>query len=269
MNSSGKTSSRSSFRALPSAARAYVALIGVLGWAGLAYSGYQVATGSYAALPILIGLTVITSCLGIKVPLPSGLAGGFALTVSDCFVFMGLLLYGPAAAVCLGAVDGIVGSLRFRIRTPYRIQFNVAGIALVAFVVSHAFKLVFAALPQGRPFMLSVGLLAAVGFSALLYFTFSSLVVAVAMALTSKQPVGQVWSRYFPWASPATVMNAAAALVFLMSLDFDPNAQAVAIAFGIVLLAGSTCYALWGRWRLLSRTQSPLSGFEPQEASGS
>lgn len=244
-------SSRVRFRDLPTPAQVYVGAVGVLGGAAIGYSLYRVGGGPPRALLWLAALTLIAGCLGIQVKLPAGLGGGFAFTISDCFVFMGLLLAGPAAAVCLGTVDGIVGSVRFGIKSLYRSCFSVAGIALTAYLVSHGFGLVFRA--PAQPLDFSVRFVAGVGLGALSYFVLSSLFVAAAMAFASQQPLAALWSRYFPWASPSTLMSVAAGLLFLASLDSTAAGRMALLAVGLALLSFAFIYSRWGRTRLLSR----------------
>ncbi len=258
MSTDAKSTSTRRFSNLPGAARGYVVAVQLLGLVALGYCVLESVARGEATWLLLAALTGITSFLGIQVPLPAQRGGGFGLTVSDCFVFTAMLLYGPAAAVFLAAIDGLAGNVRFKVRTWFRFLFNFAQIPLVAFLVANLFYLVRGetAPLQGTVFDLAV--LGAIGLCAIAYFTLGSFSVAAGLALSSGQSLPGLWKRYFPWASPATVMSAAAGMLFFVAFGKEDTATA-ALWFltGVVLLTLSTLYNSRGSRSLVVRLESP------------
>jgi hypothetical protein len=74
-------------------------------------------------LLLLLLTIVISSRVAIKVP-----RANTTITVADSFVFLTLLLYGPAAAVVVAAADGVSSGLRLSKRT-LTVLFNAGAMA--------------------------------------------------------------------------------------------------------------------------------------------
>ncbi len=231
--------SRITFKSLPAAAQAFVASVQMLGVLVLGYGLHGALYLDDSLWILLAALTALTSLFGLRVPLPFNGVGGYALTVSDCFIFTGMALYGPVGAVLLAAVDGFVGSTRLT-AVPHRFLFNATQIPLVAFLVSNLFYLLIGSPPPLSEAVFSPAVLASVGVCAIAHFVLGSGSVAVVMALASGQSMAGVWKRYFPWASPTVLMNAAAGMLFVVAFEKDTSGAAVpwvCLAAGLLLLS--------------------------------
>ncbi len=227
---------------IPVPARLYVLAVITLGFAVALYCLSRIAAEASWQWLYLAGLTVVTSCFAIRIPLNLGKKGSLSISISDFCIFAALLLFGPDVAVLIAMIEAIVSSLRVKIKRLYKYLFNVAQLALVAFVVGE----VFYQLQSGRiPLDWTQGiavppLLVKILFCSLLYFLLNSVLVAVAMVLVSGQSLTLLWKKNFLWASPTNLFNAsvAATVAFLTTQPI-----AFAIVLGVLPLILCTYYA--------------------------
>ncbi len=226
--------------ALPAPARFYIVAVILSGFSVFFYCLYRSFAQADLRWLYLAGLTVLASCFPVKIPLLKGKAQSLTITVSDVFVFAAMLFLGPAVAVTLAVVDGLTSSLRVGVKRLYKQLFNLAQLALVAFVVGQIFSQLEKPMPlQSVQLMGLTGLLVEMGFCGLLYFLLNSGVVALAMALVTQQQFSELWIRNFLWAMPANSVHAfTAGTVFLL---FRPITFSVVIA--ILPLLGVLYYA--------------------------
>src|SRR5215208_2294305 len=110
--------------------------------AGAAIFGYSCYTLPYQQLDfrflLLFSLTVaISSGIGITVPRVNT-----TITVADTFVFLTLLLYGPAAAVIVAAADGLSSGLRISKRL-ITVLFNAGATTVAVFITGAVARIVF------------------------------------------------------------------------------------------------------------------------------
>ena len=191
------------------AARLYVLAVLALGLAvSLHCFSRIVAEASWQWL-YLAGLTGVTSCFAIRIPLLRGTKTSLSIGVSDFCIFAALLLFGPYVAVVIAMIEAIISSLRVKIKRLYKYLFNVAQLALVAFVVGEVFyHLQGGKIPlEGTPGSAGPELLVKILFCSLLYFILNSALVAVAVALVSRQSLTVLWKKNFLWASPTNLFN--------------------------------------------------------------
>ncbi len=207
------------FDPIPTAARIYVLAVLVLGLGmGLYCLSEIIAEASWQWL-YLAALTGVTSCFAIRIPLLRGTKTSLSIGVGDVCIFAALLIFGPAVAVLIAMIEGAISSLRVKIKRLYKYLFNVAQLALVAFVVGEVFyHLQGGKIPlEGTPGSAGPELLVKILFCSLLYFILNSALVAAAVALVSMQSLAVLWKKNFLWASPTNLFNAsvAAAVAFL------------------------------------------------------
>ena len=151
---------------------------------------------------LLFSLTVvINSRVAIKVPRVNT-----TITVADTFVFLTLLLYGPAAAVIVAAGDGFGAGWHLS-RRWITVLFNAAATATAVFitggVASFLFGPGFDIAAQSRSNALVV--LTTV---ALVQYLAHTWLVAICLACKSDQPVWQTWTRHYLWSSLTYVIGA-------------------------------------------------------------
>src|SRR5207253_8248799 len=115
----------------------YIACVITAGLAVTAYSGLLLAVHPVSnQWLILAALTLLTGSFSVKIPSIAA-----RISVSDAFVFASVLLFGPATATVIVAVDCIVISLWMRDenRSPVRSLFNLAAVALAIWSSSQGF----------------------------------------------------------------------------------------------------------------------------------
>jgi putative nucleotidyltransferase with HDIG domain len=216
-------------------ARVYIGAVIALGMAVTAQSAYVVHS---AQVPphwlILAALTLLTGTFTIKVS-----SVGATISVSEAFVFTAVLLFGPAVATVIVALDCCVMSLWLRsdARSTLRTLFNLSSAALAIWLASHVFYLMGNITPSvgGE---LDLARLAWPLFTlAALYFLLNSWLVAVALAAERHQNVFTLWRRHFQWLGLNYFGGASVATLFVSytrSIDFS--------AVGIILPLLVTSY---------------------------
>jgi hypothetical protein len=83
-------------------------------------------------------MVIASSMIAIKIPRVSG-----RITVADTFIFLGMLMYGGAAAILLSALEGIAVTLIIISKKPRIYLFNSAILATSTFFTSTVLNLVF------------------------------------------------------------------------------------------------------------------------------
>jgi hypothetical protein len=132
---------------------------------------------------LLAALTVLTGSFSVKVPSITA-----RISVSEAFVFAAVLLYGPAVATTIVALDTFVISLWFRRdqRLGLRSIFNLSAVALSIWVAATTFFQLAQVEPGAIERLLPLErrlwqLLVLAG----LYFLLNSWLVAIALALNA------------------------------------------------------------------------------------
>ena len=227
--------------ALPLPARLYVLAVIGLGF-GIALNCLaQIAAEASWQWLYLAGLTVVVSCFAIKIPLARGKKGSLTISISDFCIFAALFLFGPHVAVIIAALEGVVSGLRVRINKLYKYLFNIAQLALAAYVLGEIFHSL-----QSGILLRDVGsvlggseLLLKILVCSLLYFGLNSFLVAAAVALVSVQSLAWLWKVNFFWFSPSHFFNASLAATSAVSVQ--PLDQVFVLA-AVALILG-TFYA--------------------------
>src|SRR6186997_1203390 len=116
---------------------------------------------------ILAGLTLLSGSFTVRVPtIPA------RLSVSETFVFAAVLLFGPAAATMIVALDSLVISLWIfrKSRRAERVLFNFAAPAVAVWVASNAFYILTGIEPLALVDTPILGLVVPLSILAVLYF---------------------------------------------------------------------------------------------------
>jgi diguanylate cyclase (GGDEF)-like protein/putative nucleotidyltransferase with HDIG domain len=196
---------RTTFSSLPVSAKVYVATVSVLGVIALGISATALKSESFVLLAGLMLLTIATAPAKIVLPLGRGESN---LSLAHAVNLLSLFIAGTAATVCLAAVSAAV---QCTIRTnavnpPHRVIFSIASLAVTAWV--SALPLPWAL--GGDPTTVA-SLFRAATIVGPLYFAVNSMLVAIAVALSTHQPPLQVWQRNFLWSAPSYLVGAALA----------------------------------------------------------
>ncbi len=164
-----------------------------------------------ADFPVFLGLiaaTLLTSTFKLKLPTTKGRA---TMSVSFVIDFASLLIVGPHKTMLLTAIGAITQStIRVAYKNPlHRILFNVACLVVTVQAAGLVYHLTGGTVgrlvwPQD---------VTALSFSALAYFTVNSGVIALAVSLSTHQPLKRVWHHNFLWGAPSYFIGAAIAVV--------------------------------------------------------
>ncbi len=220
---------------IPRVAQIYIAAAISSGLPVFAFSLYRALTVSDPRWLYLAGLTVAASCFAVKIPLMQRSANqSLSITVSDVFIFVGLFFFGPAPAVVLAVIEGLVSSYRVKVKKLYKRLFNVSQLALAAFVTGQLFRVMQAAPLSGRSAPDVTRLLLEGAVCAVVYFLLNSAMVCAAVSFVTSQPLGDLWKRNILWFSVANIVNEATAAVIFVS--FTPANFSVVLAIIPLLL---------------------------------
>src|ERR1041384_8386314 len=116
----------------------YLRSLMAMGVAIALVSLYQLPFQTLDARFLFLCLMVIASSfIAVKIPRVSG-----RITVADTFIFLGMLMYGGAAAVLLSALEGVAGGVIMR-QQPRAFLLNSAILATSTFFTSTVLNLVF------------------------------------------------------------------------------------------------------------------------------
>ncbi len=156
------------------------------------------------------------------------------ISVSDTFIFLTLLLYGPEAAVLMAATEAVLSSFRF-CRKPSTILFNFGCAAWSACVTSYALQFYFGDPVALGASPLSARFLSAMVIMALVQYASNSGIVAICGALKARHPIWQMWKSHYLWTSITYFAGASAAAV-VASLIHQFGFLALVISIPIIAI---------------------------------
>jgi hypothetical protein len=197
-------------------AKSYLFGIQLLGLVTLVYGIREGLLRGSEQWIYLVVLTALASLLSTQVSRRGTRAGSVTISLGDLFVFAAMVILGPTAAAVMGAVEGLVSSWRVKVKHLRKVLFNMAQLALSAFLVG--------LLVQRTPIHLtateglSVGTLFLMLGCGLLYFLLNSLLVTVAMWQVSRRPMSEMGRKGFLWALPTIGVNASLVVILLSLL---------------------------------------------------
>lgn len=187
----------SSLDLLSTRARIYVAGVAIAGGAVLLTALYQLAsTPLDLQWFVLVGLTLLTSSITVKVP--STVA---TLSVSEAFVFSSVILFGWQAGAVVASLDGLVIShwlQRRRNQPSYRVLFNATAPALSTTVAAWIYFRAGAPAVDAADFHVAQILIPLCAFAAT-YFVANTALLALAIALEQRLSALKVWKQNFMW----------------------------------------------------------------------
>ncbi len=196
---------------------AYNSAIGALGAAAVAFSLYRVVLDGVSYQWIILAyLTILTGAFTIAIP---GVNAKFS--VSDTFIFLNTLLFGTAAGVLTGALDGLVGSLRCRTTAQRKriLPFNTAVLGLSVFAAGQLFFKMLGQGPLTQGAFVPLSKLALpVILSALVYYLCNSMLVAGMLAVNSGNRIFRLWRTGMAKTLGITLAGAAAGALLAFSV---------------------------------------------------
>jgi putative nucleotidyltransferase with HDIG domain len=228
----------------------YLLAIGLSGWVVLAWLvvvrvregvGWELA----GAAGFFLGLSVLVGLQPVRLPR----AGGAVTTVGFAVDYSCLLIFGPAVAGLIGLLSETV--LLWR-SPPVKKLFNQGQVVLAfagAGLVYEALGGQYVQLMAPRPVAFGEKGLALAA-SGVAYFSISSLLIAVGIALWERRPVPGVWALSFRWTAPRFL--ALAPFGLLMAMVYQTHGLGlVAVALFLVPLVGAR-YAFQGAMEMLA-----------------
>jgi len=193
---------------------------------------------------ILAALTLLTGSFSVKIPSIAA-----RISVSDAFVFASVLLFGPAPATVIVAVDCFVISLWLRDenRSPVRSLFNLSAVALAIWLASQGFFWLVDVRPGDLNHLLPLETrlwqLFALASS---YFLLNSWLVAIALGFEKRQGVVGLWWRNFPWFS-LNYFGGVSVAALLVSYTRSVDLSAIGIIVPLLMISYLTHRTSLGR----------------------
>jgi diguanylate cyclase (GGDEF)-like protein/putative nucleotidyltransferase with HDIG domain len=229
-------------RALPPPARFYVGAVVALGAALIVWLGPRATFERPWLFVALLLLSAITSAFKVSLPLAKS---GSTMSVSYAVDFASLLLLGPHETM-LVAVTSAWSQCTFRMKTPnpfYRTCFSMACLAITVEAAGFGYEYL-----GGVPGTLAhtiPGLAKPLVGAATLYFLFNTSIIAVAIALSTRQPFVSVWNQNFLWSAPSYFVGAGAAAVATWGVEHLENT-----GIYLALLMSAPLYATYRAYRV-------------------
>jgi signal transduction histidine kinase/ActR/RegA family two-component response regulator len=167
-----------------------------------------------AKLVFLCLMVVASSLIAIRIPRVSG-----RITVADTFIFLGMLMYGGAAAILLSALEGIAVTLIIS-KKPRVFLLNSAILANSTFFTSTVVNLVF-----GPPIDLvtksgfTQNFLLALCVMAFAQYIANTTLISIEKAPKIKESIWNTWRTYYLWTSITYFAGASAAGIIAVLID--------------------------------------------------
>jgi diguanylate cyclase (GGDEF)-like protein/putative nucleotidyltransferase with HDIG domain len=195
-------------RELPLPARSYIIAVVLAGAALLGYALRQVDLDNPYLFLALLLLSSVSSAFKVALPLS---ASGSTMSVSYAVDFASLLLLGPAQTTVI-AVTSAWSQCTFRMQqatSAYRTLFSMACLAITVQAAGWVYLRM-----GGQPGLLHESIAIEAGAlvgAATTYFLFNTVLISVAISLSTRQPWIETWNENFLWSAPSYFVGAAAA----------------------------------------------------------
>lgn len=174
-------------------------------------------------------LATVGGLLSVRIPTMTNRAHSLTVTLSDVFIYVAILWYGPYVTVILTVVDTLVSNLRSQMRKQldggYRFLFNFSNVAIGSFLACKVFYHFYSngKFPVASPPDL-IKVLLSLSIASIVLFIFNSGSVALAMSLVTRTRFVDLWWDNFLWTSLTHFAGAAAAtLVVYLPRHYVPR----------------------------------------------
>ena len=221
---------------LPQPARNYLSSITVVGLLIAVYSYTRVILEADGQWLYLALLTAVAAFLPVRLRFSGDQILSVSFTISDVFIFSGLLFFSPEVAVAIGIIDATLVSFQFLHRSRmYRFLFNVAQVSISIFFVGTLFYLIQGHLPPltGQDSVIQTFL--NVGICGFLYVGLNTTAVATAMFLSSPGAGTEVWRASIVPSAFSTLAGALTAASIFFTLEQE-LLFGVAISLPLILV---------------------------------
>jgi diguanylate cyclase (GGDEF)-like protein len=192
----------------------YQRTVVVLGALALAFSFYSLPLPRLDLRFMLLAVVMMVVCSRFAIQIPRA---NTAITVSDTFIFLVLLLYGGVAGIIVAAAEGFFSGLRIS-KTPRVIAFNSAMMACSTFLTVMVMRICFGPTADLRSHELSF-FVAAIATMGLVQYFSNTGISAVVIALKQNQSVWRAWHTHYLWTSLTYLVGAVVAAVGYNSVE--------------------------------------------------
>ena len=158
-------------------------------------------------------MVIASSMIAIRIPRVSG-----RITVADTFVFLGMLMYGGAAAILLSALEGIAVTVIIS-KKPRVFLFNSAILATSTFFTSTVLYLAFGPAATLVPKAFSKEFFYAICVMGFVQYIANTVLVAIEKASKTKESTWHTWRTYYLWTSVTYFAGASAAGIIAILIE--------------------------------------------------
>lgn len=188
---------------------------------------------------VLAGLTALTGSFTVRVPgVPA------RISVSDAFVFASVLLFGPATATVIVALDSIVMAAWGK-SAPLRAFFNLSATSLSIWLAAQSFYALAGAAPGASNLALT-SLLWPLFVLAAVYFLTNTWLVAIALSIERQTDPVKLWIETFPFFG-LNYFGGVSVAALLVSYTRSVDLAAVGIILPLLVISYLTHRAALGR----------------------
>jgi len=195
-------------RSLPLPARIYIGAIVAIGALLMVSLGPDSTFASPYLFTFLLLASALTSAYKVSLPLAKS---GSTMSVSYAVDFAALLLLGPNETMIVAVISAWSQcTFRMKAKNPlYRTLFSMACLAITVQAAGFAYEFL-----GGTPGTLArdvPGLAKPLVGAATIYFVFNTCLIAIAVALATRETIMAVWNQNFLWSAPSYFVGAGAA----------------------------------------------------------
>src|SRR5215204_6227051 len=158
-------------------------------------------------------MVVASSLIAIRIPRVSG-----RITVADTFIFLGMLMYGGAAAILLSALEGVAVTVIIS-KKPRVFLLNSAILATSTFFTSTVLNLVFGPPASVASNGFSQQFFYAICVMGFVQYIANTTLIAIEKASKIKESVWNTWRTYYLWTSVTYFAGASAAGIITILIE--------------------------------------------------
>ena len=228
-------------RSLPLPARIYIGATIAIGALLVVLLGPKSTFASPLLFSALLLTSAITSAFKVSLPLAKS---GSTMSVSYAVDFASLLLLGPNETMLVAVISAWSQcTFRMKVRNPiYRTLFSMACLAITVQAAGFAYEVL-----GGDPGKLAhdvLGLAKPLVAAASMYFVFNTCLIAIAVALATRQAFGTVWNQNFLWSAPSYFVGAGVAALATWAV------MTSGVYVYVVLLAAAPLYVTYRSYKV-------------------
>jgi signal transduction histidine kinase/CheY-like chemotaxis protein len=158
-------------------------------------------------------MVIASSLIAIPIPHVSG-----RITVADTFIFLGILMYGGAAAILLSALEGVAVTLMFSKKLRIFL-INSAILATSTFFTSTVLNLVFGPPAELAANGFSSRFLCAICVMGFVQYIANTVIISIEKSAKIKESLWNTWRTYYLWTSITYFAGASAAGIIAIMIE--------------------------------------------------